>query len=90
MMNSWRPCVLIFSHSRVRLPGWYAESARLAMMPSELLLLRSGEQRLAVVEGLGETDGAVALVDQLLEARAPLDEGQLESGSPSSSIRSNT
>ena len=44
----------------------------------EILLLRSGEQRLAVVEGLGETDGAVAPVDQLLEARAPLGEGQLE------------
>ena len=44
----------------------------------EMLLLRSGLQRLPVVEDCRKPDGAVALVEQLLEPGAPLRQRQVD------------
>src|SRR5213082_2303150 len=46
--------------------------------PFELLLLRSGEKRLAVVERLLDTNRAIALVEELNETLAPLDEREVD------------
>ena len=60
------------------LPGLVAGVGPLRDDPLELLLLRGREERLAVLERLGQAHRAAGRVEQLREALAPLRERQVE------------
>ena len=69
---------MTFSQSRVRRPTRVARVGPLGHDPFEVLLLGGLVERLAVVEGLGEPDGLVAAVEQLLQPLAPLGQRQVD------------